>query len=65
MDKSSTVHEKAVIGPNVTIGKNCIIEEGARLMNCVVFSDSKVGAHSYLNTTIVGWKSKVGKWVQI
>ena len=34
-------------------------------MNCVVFSDSKVGAHSYLNTTIVGWKSKVGKWVQI
>lgn len=49
IEKNAKVHETASIGPNVTIGKNCVIEEGAKLVNCVLFSDSRVGAHSYLN----------------
>eukprot|EP00828_Plagiopyla_frontata_P009180 TRINITY_DN1470_c0_g1_i4.p1 TRINITY_DN1470_c0_g1~~TRINITY_DN1470_c0_g1_i4.p1 ORF type:complete len:363 (-),score=70.00 TRINITY_DN1470_c0_g1_i4:145-1233(-) len=65
IDKSAQIHENASIGPNVTIGKNCIIEDGAKLTNCVVFSNSQIGAHSYLNQTIIGWKSKIGKWCRL
>ena len=49
IENSAQVNEKASIGPNVTIGKDCIIEEGVKLTNCVVFNNSKIGAHSYLN----------------
>jgi len=56
---------KAVIGPNVTIGPNCIIEDGVRLKNTVILEGVYVGANSWINQSIIGWKSRIGKWVRI
>jgi len=62
---SSAKIGKAVIGPNVTIGPNCVIEDGARLKNTVILEGVRVGANSWINQSIIGWKSRIGKWVRI
>jgi len=56
---------KAVIGPNVTIGPNCVIDDGVRLKNTVILEGCTVGANSWINQSIIGWKSRIGKWVRI
>jgi len=56
---------KAVLGPNVTIGPNCVIEDGVRLKNTVILEGVRVGANSWINQSIIGWKSRIGKWVRI
>lgn len=63
-DPSAKIAASAVIGPNVTIGPDCVVEEGARLKNVVMLKNSSVGAHSWVDHTIIGWDSKVGKWVK-
>lgn len=65
IDSTAKIAESAVIGPNVTIGPNCVVEEGARLKNVVMLRNSSVGAHSWVDNTIIGWDSKVGKWVSL
>lgn len=55
----------AFIGPNVTIGPNCVIEDGVRLKNTVVLEGVVIGANSWINQSIIGWKSRIGKWVRI
>jgi len=63
IDPSAKIAASALIGPNVTIGPDCVVEEGARLKNVVMLSNSSVGAHSWVDSSIIGWDSKVGKWV--
>ncbi|KAL4466366.1 hypothetical protein ABPG72_001044 [Tetrahymena utriculariae] len=65
IDPTAKISPSAVIGPNVTIGPDCVVEEGARLKNVVMLKNSAVGAHSWVDNTIVGWDSKIGKWVRI
>jgi len=56
---------KAVIGPNVVIGPNCVIDDGVRLKNTVLLEGVHVGTNSWINQSIIGWKSVIGKWVRI
>jgi len=56
---------KAIIGPNVVIGPNCIIDDGARLKNTVLLEGVTVGANTWIANSIIGWKSRIGKWVRI
>lgn len=65
IDPTAKIAASAVIGPNVTIGPECVVEEGARLKNVVMLKNSSVGAHSWVDNTIIGWDSKVGKWVRV
>jgi len=64
IDSSAKVG-KAVIGPNVVVGPNCVIEDGVRLKNTVILEGVTVGANSWINQSIIGWKSRIGKWVRI
>jgi len=65
IDPSVKIGEGCVIGPNVTIGPNCIIEEGSRIKNSVILEGVRIGANSWVQQCIVGWKSVVGKWVRM
>jgi len=65
IDPSVRIGKGCVIGPNVTIGPNCVIEDGVRLKNSVIFEGVSIGANSWVNQSIIGWKSQVGKWVRI
>lgn len=51
------------IGPNVSIGANVVIEDGVCIKRCTIMSDSIVRSHSWLDSSIIGWKCRIGKWV--
>jgi mannose-1-phosphate guanylyltransferase len=53
------------IGPNVVVGPGCVIGDGVRLQRCVLLEDSKVKDHAWIKSTIVGWRSSVGRWARL
>ena len=62
-DPSAKIADDVQIGPNVVIGPNVTIETGACLSRCVVMKDAKIQSHSWIQSSIIGWKSVVGRWV--
>ncbi|KAJ8907560.1 hypothetical protein NDN08_007671 [Rhodosorus marinus] len=64
IDKTAQVSETAILGPDVVIGANCIVEDGARILGSAILKGSKIGAHAFVRKTIVGWESSVGKWAR-
>jgi len=65
IDATATVGEGCVIGPDACIGKDCVIEDGVCLRNCMVFPGTRIGKHSCVTGSIIGWKSRVGQWVRL
>lgn len=65
VDPSAKIGENCVIGPNVTIGPNCVIEDGVRLRDTTVLEGSIIRSNSWINRSIIGWQSSVGKWVRM
>ncbi|KAL9651858.1 hypothetical protein ABK040_000205 [Willaertia magna] len=55
----------AVIGPNVVIGDNVVIGEGARITRATLLESSNIKDHALVKSSIVGWKSTVGRWARI
>lgn len=65
VDASAKLGKNCKIGPNVVIGPNCVIGDGVRLKDCVLLEGVKVGDHSWISQSILGWKSVLGKWVRV
>lgn len=63
--ESASVSSSALIGPDVSIGRNCQVEDGARLRNCVIMDGCKIGKSACITDSIVGWNSTVGKWARV
>ena len=40
-----------------------VFRPGARVKRSTILEGSRLGAHSWLNSSIIGWQSTVGKWV--
>jgi len=65
VDPSAKIADDVQIGPNVVIGPNVTIETGACLSRCVIMKDAKIQSHSWIQSSIIGWKSVVGRWVRM
>eukprot|EP00218_Dolichomastix_sp_CCMP3274_P011124 CAMPEP_0170143354 /NCGR_PEP_ID=MMETSP0033_2-20121228/10465_1 /TAXON_ID=195969 /ORGANISM="Dolichomastix tenuilepis, Strain CCMP3274" /LENGTH=362 /DNA_ID=CAMNT_0010379801 /DNA_START=16 /DNA_END=1104 /DNA_ORIENTATION=+ len=65
VDPSASVSPGCKIGPDVSIGANCIIEEGVRLEKCSIFSGCTVRKHACITNSLVGWKSQIGAWARV
>ena len=65
IDKSAKIEDGCFIGPNVVIGAGCIIKSGTRIKNSVLFQNCVIGENSYIDGSIIGWKSNIGKWCRI
>lgn len=65
VDPSAEIEDGCLIGPNVCIGSNCKVKSGTRISNSVIFSDTEISSHSWINGSIIGWKNKIGRWVRI
>jgi len=65
IDPTAKIGKNCRIGPNVVIGPNCVIEDGVCIKRCTILSNSKVQSHSWLQSSIVGWKCQIGKWVRL
>jgi len=53
------------IGPNVVLGPGVVVEDGVRIKRSTVMDNSKVKAHAWMESTIVGWESTVGSWTRL
>jgi len=62
---TATVHEDVQIGPNVVVGPDAVIEKGTCLSRCIVMKGARVKSHSWVQNSIIGWRSTVGKWVRM
>lgn len=65
VDPTATIGEGCVIGPDVCIGPGCAIGSGVRLSNCVIMKGVSIKDHAKVESSIVGWDSKVGKWSRL
>ncbi|KAJ3197047.1 mannose-1-phosphate guanyltransferase [Entophlyctis luteolus] len=65
MDPSAKVGPNCKIGPNVVIGPGVVVGEGVRLSRAVLLAGSTVKDHAWVQSTIVGWSSTVGKWSRL
>ena len=63
IDESVTIGEDCQIGPNVTIGKGSKVGDGVRIKNSVILKNCTIRDHAWIDKSIVGWNSKVGRWV--
>lgn len=57
------IGENCKIGPNVVLGPGVVIADGVRIKRCTIMRDATVKSHAWLESCIIGWGSKVGKWV--
>lgn len=62
---TAKIGEDCVIGPFVSIGANVVVEAGARLKRCALFDGVRVQRNAWIDNSIVGWDSTVGRWVRM
>ncbi|KXJ30222.1 mannose-1-phosphate guanyltransferase beta-B [Exaiptasia diaphana] len=65
VDPTSKIGQQCRIGPNVVIGPGVVIQDGACLSRCVILRDSVIKSHSWIQSSIIGWRSQVGQWVRM
>jgi len=65
IDSTAMIHDNCLLGPNVVIGPGVVVKSGARIKNSVVLDKAIVGENSYVDGSILGWRSKIGKWARI
>ena len=62
---TAQIHQDAVIGPNVTIGKYALVGAGSRIKNSIVLEDVVIQDHVVIINSIIGWSTLVGSWARI
>ncbi|GJD06773.1 Mannose-1-phosphate guanyltransferase beta [Galdieria sulphuraria] len=53
------------IGPDCVIGRDCIVEDGVRLIRTTLLPGTRVKSHSWISDSIIGWQCTIGEWVRI
>jgi len=62
---SAKIGQNCLIGPFVSIGPDCEIEEGVRLKRTTLLNGSVVRKHSWVDSSIIGWESVIGRWCRV
>lgn len=65
IDSTAVVDPTAEIGPNVVIGANCKVGPHSKISNSTLMAGSTVGTASYVDGSIIGWKSTVNNWCRV
>ena len=65
VDKTAKIDDSALVGPNVVIGPGVTVGAGCRISNSTLLEGSKMDNYSFMDGSILGWKSSVGKWCRV
>ncbi|KAF8822754.1 GDP-D-mannose pyrophosphorylase [Cardiosporidium cionae] len=63
--ESAKIGSGCSIGPNVTIDKDCVIGPGCRIKDTAIMAGVHIESYSFISNSIIGWNSRVGKWVRV
>lgn len=63
--ETAQVDPTALIGPNTVIGPGCKVGAGSKVSNSTLLEGSTVDNYSYVDGSIIGWKSSIGKWCRV
>ena len=62
---SAKVSDSALLGPDVVIGENVVVQDGARVINSAIMKGVTIGKSAFIEGSIIGWHSKIGNWVSV
>lgn len=62
---TAMVSKSSLIGPNVVIGPNVQIGHNVRIKNSVILGGVQIMDGCYVEGSIVGWRSKLGRWARL
>ena len=62
---SAIIAQDSLLGPDVVIGPNVVVQSGARISRSTLLEGVKVERCAWLKSTLVGWKSTIGKWARL
>lgn len=65
LGKRTKIETAAVVGPNVLVGKNCLIRRRARVADSILFDGVTVGESSIVSGAIIASSVFIGKKVRI
>eukprot|EP01121_Diplochlamys_sp_Union-15-3_P006201 TRINITY_DN16708_c0_g1_i1.p1 TRINITY_DN16708_c0_g1~~TRINITY_DN16708_c0_g1_i1.p1 ORF type:complete len:364 (-),score=42.07 TRINITY_DN16708_c0_g1_i1:99-1190(-) len=65
VDSTAKIGNNCIIGPFVTIGPNCVIGDGVRLKRTTVLENAVIKSNSFVDNSIIGWSSSVGRWARM
>ncbi|RNF02447.1 GDP-mannose pyrophosphorylase [Trypanosoma conorhini] len=65
IDPSAKIGRGCVVGPFVTIGPGCVIGSSSRIKNAAILEGSVVGSGTFIDSSIIGWNSRVGSWCRV
>jgi mannose-1-phosphate guanylyltransferase len=63
--ESAQIDAQAVVGPNVVVGANCKVGAFSKVQNSTLLEGCSVGCASYVDGSIIGWKSSIGNWCRV
>jgi len=62
---SAKIGHGCVVGPDVSIAKDCVLGEGNRLQHCSILEGVEIAHSSWIHNSIVGWHSRIGSWCRL
>eukprot|EP00127_Corallochytrium_limacisporum_P000391 Clim_evm86s11 gene=Clim_evmTU86s11 len=62
---TAKIGKNCKIGPGAVIGPNVVIEDGVRISRAVLLEGVHIKSHSWINGCIIGWRSRIGRWVRM
>jgi len=65
VDPTAKIGEGCEIGPHVVIGPNVVVEDGVRIQRSTIMAEAVIKSHAWVKSSIVGWRSTVGRWVRL
>lgn len=58
--ENTTIGDEVLIGPYTSIGANCNIKSGARILSAIIFNDVEIGKNTSVSGAIVDNSTKIG-----
>ncbi|PFH33200.1 GDP-D-mannose pyrophosphorylase [Besnoitia besnoiti] len=65
VDPTAKIGADCLIGPDVTIDRGVVVGRGCRLQRAALMEGVRVGDYTWVESAIVGWQSRIGKWCRI
>ena len=53
------------IGPNVVLGPDVVVDDGVCISRSTVLDGTRIKQHAWIKSSIIGWRSTVGRWVRM